>query len=340
MLKDNKLASILLVLTLIVVGVFGFLGWKKRGEYKESLAYYQSNDDQLGRLESNQPFPNQQNVAGTEDAVKQLQGKVDALQNALVAYRPEALDEKKILTPADFSANRQEKTEQVKAVFTEKSVQYPKDFSLGFLNYTTRSPREDATNLLNYQLEANAEFFTVLANSNVSKLLNVYRVEVNPERGVAFRPAPANSRSRGKKEFHPYDVMPMEVTFQASELSLKTFLNTLANHKDYFFVVRNMRIQNQKQEAPRQEDAVFETAQTPAQAPAATNFADAFSVFIDEAEKVEEKQVEVVIPAAKEDNDDESNRILKPVLGEEELLVFLRVDLALFNKPLDANAKN
>jgi len=334
MLKENKLASILLIVTLVIVGVLGFFGWKKRGEYKDSMSQFESNNGELSRLQSSQPFPNPANVTKKKEAVKQLQGKSDALQNALISYRPESFDDGQILSPADFSKNRQDKTEEVQLLFKEKGVAFPEEFCLGFLSYTTRSPREDATKLLNYQLEANSEFFKTLAHSNISSLLNVYRVEVNPERGAPFREAPRRGRPAA---FHPYEVLPMEVTFQANEASLEAFLNSLTNHKDYFFVIRNMRVLNQKQVPPREEDAVFETP-VAAPPPPAAAFAEAFGSFTDPDEPAEAEPEEAPAPALA--MNDDSNLILKPVLGEEELYVFLRVDLILFNKSPDAQAKN
>ena len=128
--------------------------------------------------------------------------------------------------------------------------------------------------------------------------------------------------------------LPLEIVFTGTEDSVRDFLSSVVNDKEYFMVVRSWRIVNKKKIPPRKTDASFDDRaprndRVGGAVDNQPNFGDLFNndenVEGDaEFEALPEQPDALTLPLGG------SGRILSQVLGQEELEVFVRLDLLLF----------
>ena len=132
--------------------------------------------------------------------------------------------------------------------------------------------------------------------------------------------------------------MPLEITFTGSEKSVREFLSIINKQDSRFVVIRSLRIANAKKEPPRAADAKFEAPAAVAPASSATSdiFGGGF-VLPGAPPAGGENPANQAAPATPPPAPPaDSSRILAQVLGNEEVQVFLRLDLLQFlpAKPL------
>lgn len=263
-IKDNKFAAMLGGATLLGAIVLFYIGLMYHGRYAKSLENYQADAEQVKEFEEISLYPNQANRAGKAKALTDYRAAIGGLQTAFDKFRPK---EVKNITPQGFTDHAKTANEEVAAAFEKAGTKLPEAFFLGFETYTGSLAREDATGLLDYQLGATKELMLALAKAAPSQLQNLYRPKFPEEDGEKWVAA-ADAAARA---------FPLEITFKGSEKSLREFLSAIVKSPDYFFVVRSLRIVNEKQAPPRLSDAKFEAppAAPGAKPPAADPFGGA-----------------------------------------------------------------
>jgi hypothetical protein len=170
--------------------------------------------------------------------------------------------------------------------------------------------------MLEYQLDGIRNLMLALAKSGASKLNNVHRPLLPEEGGNPWQPQP-------DQVARP---LPLEITFTGPEKSVREFLSAISSPARQYVVVRSLRIANAKKDPPRAADAKFDN---PAATPSSSGnpFGAAFpeGAFTETpTEGAGDAAAPKPAPAA------DSSRILAQVLGNEELIVFLRLDLLQF----------
>jgi hypothetical protein len=255
------------------------------------------------------PFLNRKNLAAA----------VDGLQKTFAKFRPEPF---KTLPPQQITDTLLAATEEVRKAFGENTT-IPDVFFLGFEAYKDSLAREGATGVLNYQIGAARELFLILAAAGPAELRNVHRPPLPEEQGTNFQPGPeAVARA-----------LPIEITFTGTESSLREFLTALNQSKNYYFVIRTMRVASEKKTPPLHTDAKFELPKAAASAdnPANDPFGGGFVIPGDEEPAAEDEEEDEPAPAPEvQPLPTDSGRILAPVLGTEKIEVFLRIDIMRF----------
>jgi hypothetical protein len=107
----------------------------------------------------------------------------------------------------------------------------------------------------------------------------------------------------------------------------------LQQSQKYFYAIRTIRIVNEKQDAPKASDVQFddeaESAEEATAEPAAVG-----TTFVLPEEG--EPAAAAAAPAEETAEPVGNERILKQVLGAENIHVFLRIDVVLFDEPKPA----
>jgi hypothetical protein len=201
---------------------------------------------------------------------------------------------------------------------------------MGFEDYSKRLANKEATGVLEYQLEGIRHALLGLADARPSELIKIYRESLPEENGGSFERKP-NDVAR---EFS------FEITFKGSEDSARKFISHLGKTDPFYYVVRIVKIVNERDLPPAESDAKFERSR-PAAAPEAANpFGDFF--FPDPgaapgdgapADSVAPGEGDAAEPggaAAPVAAEVDTSRILYQVLGSEEIIVFARIDLLMF----------
>ncbi|MEN9974119.1 MAG: hypothetical protein RLZZ282_125, partial [Verrucomicrobiota bacterium] len=173
-----------------------------------------------------------------------------------------------------------------------------------------------ATGILAYELTGIKNLVLALSKSGASELKNLYRLSLPEEDGREFKPL-ATDVARP---------LSLELTFRGPEKSVRTFLSTILKQESQYVVIRSLCVANTKKDPPRAADAKFDKPVAKAAAANGESLGGGGFVLPGDESKPDIKKP--VAPAAPVVVD--SSRILSQVLGDEEVQVFLRLDLMQF----------
>lgn len=321
-IKDNKFIATLGGITLLGTAGLVVAGLQFSSKYKDAKAKYEEQTGITNDAEGLPLYPTTANEQGKRKAVAEYKTSTEALQAAFGKFRPEKLDN---VSPQEFTNRLQAANNEVRAQFTKNKVEFPEAFFLGFEGYTGALARGGATGILDYELGATKELMLDLGKSRVSKLINLHRVKLVEEDGGAFKEEPSQVARP----------LSLELTFKASEKASREFLSTIAKSDKYYYIIRSIRISNEKKTAPLTTDAQFEVApQAPQEAPASDS--GGFVLPTDPAQEntnaagnpapAEAPAPVEAAPAAPVD----TGKVLQQVLGAEEVYVFIRLDIMQF----------
>ena len=353
-IKDNKFAAMLGGITLLVAIVIFYVGWTYRGKYGKALQAYQDAATEVEEFENLPLYPSDANRDGKTKALNEYRTAITGLQAAFEKFRPKEIKDS---TSQDFTGNAKSANAVVTKAFDDAKTKYPEGFFLGFETYSSGllAP-EKATPILNYQLDAIKELMLALAKAAPFQLQNLCRPKSPEEEGGKWIPGTDDACR----------ALPLEVTFKGTEKSAREFMDALANSPTHFYVVRTLRIANEKLGTPpKKTDSKFEVAPPaggtgkgavdpfggaagfvlpteepppppaagtgpkpatpgtgPKPAPAGSGTTPATPVA-----PVPPAAPATPAPAAKPPA---SGRILNQILGDEEIQVFLRIDVLQF----------
>jgi hypothetical protein len=325
--KEPKFTGILAGVTVLCVGGLYTVADQCATRYDQAKLQFDELTGEINRMLNMPLFPSQQNLQAKQEALAEFKKDAGELAAKLQAKRPKSLQNTDPQTFTDTLVKTA--TECLKAYADvgigadDAKTGMPKGFYLGFEEYVSTPAQGGATGLLGYQLGAISELHKTLASAKPNRLVNFLRVKQPEEKSQPYTP----------EEGAAYRALPLEVTFSGSENSMREFINGLQTSQKYFFLIRTLRIKNEKQVGPKASDVQFDDAQAGAGAgevptnifdsPDAFNFADDGNPAEGEDKKTEPESV--LQPSS------DSSRILKQVLGSENIEVFLRIDLLLMN---------
>src|SRR6266511_4435398 len=113
-IKQNKFLTGLLLIILIAGGALGFLAFSANTKYNAARETYPTKASELNRLQTAQPYPEQDNVKKMQEVQKAHQAAIDALHKDLIKAQVPL----KPLTPEKFQDNLREAVRRVSAKAT------------------------------------------------------------------------------------------------------------------------------------------------------------------------------------------------------------------------------
>ncbi len=320
--KEKSFCIVLGAVTAVCVGGLSFWAYTAGGKYTATKEQFDAVVGEIQKMESLPLYPTEENQAAKNKAILEYKGATEELVTRLKSYRPKELVNTQ---PQTFTDSLKKAAKEVKDAYAaaglsidEEKGALPKSFYLGFESYTSGLAQQSATGLLSFQLAAISDLHQMLAAAKPVALNNFYRVPLEEEKGDVYtKPADAIARS-----------LPVEISFTCQESSLRQFLTSIVNSKKYYFVVRTMRITNEKTVGPKAQDAEFSKPESAAPA-GGDGFGlpggDAFVLPTDGGAAAATPAPAAPAPAKS------SEQILKQVLGSEKIHVFLRIDQLLFD---------
>jgi hypothetical protein len=319
LIKEKRFAIVLGGSTLVAVGGLVWFAISSSSQYDDALDAYHASAAEVNTAEKGALYPTRQNQDQKTKALADYRDDVAKMQTLFATFRPTGLPN---IKPQTFADHLKETDAALRKEFAFEPVgtKLPPSFHFGFETYTGSLAKESATGILSYQLDAMNVLFSRLAAAHPSEIRNVFRPKLPEEDDQAFVP-PADSIARP---------LSVEITFKAHEKALREFLTSLATADKYYYVVRTMAVSNEKQLAPTEKDAHFDSPK--GKAPAGDLFGETGVVLPESGAGANPAPAKSSQPVVSSD----SSRILKQVLGNEELVVFLRVDVLQFlpEKPL------
>jgi len=345
-IQNNKFLAVLGGVTLIVLVVLSLFGYKGSGRYLQAKEDFNIAGQEAQAIERLPLYPKRQNLDGKTKAIDDYTQEIESLQKAFQNYRPEELQN---ISPEAFTTQLKSANQEIRNAFQAANTLVPDPFFLGFENYKTSLAGGDATGILEYQLSGIKQLLLALAAAGPTELKNFHRPSLVEEQGQKFIPQPTDVARR----------LPLEITFRAPEKAVRAFLSSVVKTEGrHYIVIRSLRIVNEKKSPPRTADAKFEKPAAAKSGNPADQFAAFFAPETDpkpadpkpadpkpenpkpgdgNAPKAEPGATpagpEPAVGAAPEPapaTPTVDNRILSQVLGDEQLQVFLRLDLMLF----------
>ena len=324
-IKSNPFVSGLAGITLLLCGILYFLASKWGTQYAETKAGFDDAYLGVNTAEGLSLYPAADLRDGKSKALTEHRAALGDLTKLFNAYRPEKTEN---ISPQAFTDRLLAANEQVSTAFGNGKTKLPENFFLGFESYRSQLAKPDATGTLLHQMDGIKAALMGLAEARPSALLKVWRVAVPEEDGSNFQPGP-NDVAR---------FFSCEVTFKGSEQSARDFLNALGATDSHYFIIRTLSFKNERETPPKVTDAKFEPTE-------AKEAADPFGVDFEEPDAAQEPAPEQPAVPAGDDLVEEdagsdpvvsdapvadSSRILAQVLGKEDLIVFVRFDIAMF----------
>lgn len=319
-ITENKFVVALGGGTLVGAILLYVVGSQGASRYEAAKEQYASTASEAAGYENSPLYPKPENRDGKRKALEEYRQSLETLQAEFQKFRPEEI---KNISPQEFTSRLLAANAEVRKAFDDAGVAVPELFFLGFKQYKTSLASTNTTGLLDYQLSAIKDIMLQLAKAKPSELRNIHRPVLPEEEGQAYKPG-ASDVARA---------FPLELTFTGPERAAREFISSLVVPDKQFVVIRSLRITNEKKDPPRASDAKFDKPAAAAPAAAADLFAGAFVLPGEEEEAPEPdseataEEVEAPVPAAKPAD---SSRILAPVLGAENVHVFIRLDILQF----------
>lgn len=312
-IKNNKFTAVLVGGTLLAVLLLFFWGSNGSGRYDEAMTRFTAAAEEVNGFEKLRLSPKIGNKDGKTKALASYRQALDSFQAAFESYRPKDI---KDVTPQEFTTDLLAANTELRKAFEDAGATVPEPFFVGFESYKSVLANGKTTGLLGYQLSAIKELMLALAKSKPKALNNLYRPRLPEEDGQTFTP-PSNAVTRS---------FPLEITFTGPEKSARDFLTSIAASKNRFFIVRSIRVSNEKKTPPMATDAKFDSPAVEKPQADTSGFGGGFVLPGDSAPSVDGAPV-AEAPASKQVD---TSRILSQVLGNEQVNVFIRLDLLQF----------
>jgi hypothetical protein len=327
-IQENRFAAGLGGIT--AVAAAGLIVWAvSAGKgYTKAKEEYDTTAQEVEKMVKGPLYPNEDNLSAKEKAVKDYKESVASLEKAFDKFRAPTPPN---IEPGEFNDAIRKALDAATKAITDAKGEVPAEFFIGFEAYREAPARKEATGILSYQLEAVSNLFAGLAASGPAKVLNTYRPLLEEEEGKVFD-------VKGKS----FRALPFEIAFSGKEETFRKFLSSLDDSGKYYYVIRSIRVVNEKLKAPTSADGQFKTEEAASDAGAATAApgadpfggaaAGGFVLPGDDAGTPPPADAAAPAPAPDPASPAAggSGVILQEVLGAEKINVFLRLDIIQF----------
>jgi hypothetical protein len=318
--------------TAVIAGVLGYMGLSASGAREETAATLEAKTKELASIKGKPVFPKDEFARKLTEKVDAQRDAVDKLHAAVEKYM---LPAEATVDAGQVQSKLVKYTDQLKALAAAgpKVNLPPKEgFAMGLGRYVSAAPTASAAPYVNFVLEGVNYLATDLIRSGVSSIdvLEVPEMAWEKDAPAPAAPNPAdrnkakakstkgktdpNAKPTGKKADAPaldesvvMDRYRVLIQFTGAEAAVQEALNRLASSGEGapFFVINNMRIENEQKDGPTKQGS-FQP--TPVEGANRATTSDGAAAPIDP---------EVID--------------LRFILGSEKVTVFLDLDLLSFH---------
>ncbi len=232
---ENKIFSSFLVVIALATLVLGYLTFAESGKYAEAGQNYQTGMAKLSTLRSLTPYRNGENLKKVQAQVNEYKAQTNSLHSDLIQRQGEIAP----MEPSAFQGHLRELVSKTIDHATQRGVELPPKFYLGFERYESELPRNDVTGLLNWQLTAVNAVVNRLIELKITRINNILRSAL-PGELAAETPS---------KEVPLFKKYPFEVVFAGYPSHVQTILNDLDGFPQ-FTIARALKIENEQLKSP------------------------------------------------------------------------------------------
>lgn len=308
------------VFALLLIGAAGFYAFSSYGKYSEEMSGWDSSVGTIESLERRVPYPNEENAEALKKSVEGYDASVQELYQSLISFqRPLNAALQGTQFAQLVKKNVQEYREFAKAGGLE--IESTEEFQLGFDAYSSSIPAPGLVPVLDYELEAIDHLLRELVTSGVDTLMSFERDAIPNE--------PGGAEDHDSGVVHKY---PVRLRFRSDYESFQKFINSVANDKDFFYVVRVLKVQNEKVDGPLKTTDDGISGQR--------------YVYPDNGEPVSFEDIEVLRQSVATDEEMEAaareagyaltQQDARVLMGLEKLEVYMVIDIVRFVNPGEA----
>lgn len=313
------------VFAALLIGASGLFAFSKYKEYSDADSSWNTKVGTIESLEARVPYPNDENEEAIKKQVVEYDGAVKGLFESLNTFQKPLRTE---LKSTEFQQLVKTRVEAFRpfAQAGGMAVETVEEFQLGFERYSSNLPPPTMVAILDYELDAIDNMLRELVTAGVSSM-GTFERDLIPGEAAGSEPDIEGV------VVHKY---PVRLRFVAPHDSFQSFVNRIANDDNYFYIVRVLKVKNQVTDgAPKltSEDGsafpVFEDLST--KQVAGYEMLLEWGYGTDSEEAVEEKAKDAGFTPASKD--------ARVIMGQEQLEVFMIIDIARFVNPDDVVAK-
>lgn len=239
--KENSFWTMFAIFAFVLLGGSGFYCYTAYSEFKEADSGYTNLKDDAETLLSAKIHPTEANRKELADKVEAYKGEVDKLHDALSKFAKDL----EPMRPRDFQETAKNEVEAIRALALDPNspVALPDGFYLGFEDYRSDVPRDEkAAGILKYQLDAIVHVVRTAMDNGAVQIYALQRQYTPQEEG---KPDPEETEIVAK--------YPFTFSFRTTHEGFQDFVNQISNDDQYFFIIRVLRVDNEKKEGPERE---------------------------------------------------------------------------------------
>lgn len=319
-MKSNTWLIAFAVVSVLFLGGAGFYCFSSSQKYTESKDSWDRRIRTIKALERKDLYPNEANVEQVSTIVEEYDKSVDDLYGSLRQFQKpldtdmpntafQDLVKNKVREFRDFASG---------AEFEIEIADGDSLFQMGFDAYASTLPSNDIVPILDYELKAIYYLLENLVNSGAESMSFFYRDLIPGEVG-----------GPEKQEISVVHKYPVRLGFRTTHSAFQKFMNKISNDKEYFYIIRVLKVQNEQPEGPLKADLSGDSS-VPIYENAEGDQADSAKLFEWGYGTLSDAEVEANAKAAGYSASGKDARVL---MGQEKLDVFMVVDIVRFIDP-------
>ncbi|MEM6916702.1 MAG: Amuc_1100 family pilus-like protein [Verrucomicrobiota bacterium] len=306
------------VVAALLIGGSGFYAFSGYSKYSEEMQNWDAQVGTIESLERRVPYPNKANSEALAEKVSAYEESVENLFKSLDSFQREL---NVSLESPEFLRLVSEKVQSYRKFSSDAGLEIAEasEFQMGFDLYSSVIPPQELVAVLDYELEAIDYLLRSLVEVGVSSLDSFERDPIPGESGAP--PEQASS------VVHKY---PVRMRFTGSHDSIQAFINKLANDKEFFYIVRVLKILNEMTEGPPKLSDAQQSSYPRFSDPSTQEVA---SIEMLESWGYPEASEQELALRAGEEGFVSSQTDASVLMGQEKLEVFMVVDIVRFISP-------
>jgi hypothetical protein len=257
----NPFLTTYLAVTVGGTAILSYLLYTGYANYATTSETYDAEVAKLQGLQHKRPFPSAENNRAYTALTAEYRAEYDKLL-AQVSKMQKPLEK---VTPQTFQDRLRTYVSEVMTAAKQNGVEINDSFYLGFDDYRDRLPSNEAAGPLARELDAIRLVVDRLVEFKARKVLGIQRERLPEEGGGAKQEesAPTGSRIQRPVAKTPKVITStaFDVAFVADQNVTRQALNAIATANQFFFVIRNMTVQNETLEGPKRQEDVAAIAQ-------------------------------------------------------------------------------
>lgn len=226
------------IIAVLLIGGTGFYAFSSYGKYSESLSSWDSKVGTIESLERRVPYPNEENTEALSGKVESYKAAVQGLFQSLNAFQRPL---NTALVNTEFVQLVKTKVQEFRTYAQSGGLEINPDldFQLGFDSYASALPAPEMVPILDYELEAIDNILRKLIDSGAERLITFERDAIPGEAGAS-----------GEQESGVVHKYPVRFRFEGSHDTFQKFVNTITNDKEFFYILRVLKVRNSSVEGP------------------------------------------------------------------------------------------